>query len=158
MLTWNKSIQQYISIPGKYLYLFEEIALRKTDVTNNKRWRWHTKKIFLQNTVEKNEISGPSDANISVGRGEHGMKRKRRVSSSPSSYFAECILPNFLGTGIWGKGAECMCYSGLYYTERRGGTVEQCTNWIKLYHEKCSTGDLLTALPATLNKFCAWSG
>jgi hypothetical protein len=159
-LTGNKNSQQNMSIPGKDLLLCWRARLTKTNIKKIKRRKTRDqRKSSSKIRLQKKRRSGPSDANVTVIRGEHEVKRKN-TSESSSSDPEDFEEPSLVETEDENSDidAECLYCSGPYTRDRRGEKWIKCTKCYKWCHEECSgTDDWKTFLcfSATLNKCSA---
>jgi hypothetical protein len=110
--------------------------------------------------LQKKRQSGPSDANVSVIRGEPEVKRKKRASESLSSDPEDCEEPSFVETGEENSDIDAECFSVqgcILKTDaaKSGSNAQNATSgamksvWVQ------TSGKRPFAFSATLNKCSA---
>ena len=106
---------------------------------DRKRKETRDQRKYSKIRLQKKRQSGPSDANVSVIRGEHEMKRKKTPSESSSSYPKDCEEPSLTETDEENsdKEAECLYYSRMCSRDRRKEKWIKRTKWYKWCHEEC---------------------
>ena len=99
-----------MSIPGKDLLLFWRPRPYKNKLQEDRKWKKtrDQRKSSTKIRLHKRQ-SGPSDANVSLIRGEHEMKQSSSLDSE------DCKEPSLVETGVENSDtdAECLCCSGL---------------------------------------------